>query len=157
MPLVGKGGHTYWNLFHQQKAQPGEGTYADLGDFQAKRTAPVTLPPIKKPPTYEETNYAEITQFLKAPVAPQQDESPQEESALLEAPVEEPDENAKDDAWNNLNNDSAALSRDTKEETNTDKLYPSLELVKSENKTEQIVVSIWCFTIHGKQSFQVNF
>ena len=71
---------------------------------------------------------------------------------MLEAPVEEPDENAKDDAWNNLNNDSAALSRDTKEETNADKLYPSLELVKSENKTEQIVVSIWCFTIHGKQS-----
>ncbi|XP_044180700.1 hemicentin-1-like isoform X4 [Acropora millepora] len=125
-----------------QKAQPGEGTYADLGDFQPKPTAPVTLPPLKKPPTYEETNYAEITQFLKAPVPPQQDESSQEESALLEAPVEEPDENAKDDAWNNLNNDSAALSRDTKEETNADKLYPSLELVKSENKTEQIVVSI---------------
>ena len=129
-------------MFHQQKAQPGEGTYADLGDFQPKPIAPVTLPPLKKPPTYEETNYAEITQFLKAPVPPQQDESSQEESALLEAPVEEPDENAKDDAWNNLNNDSAALSRDTKEETNADKLYPSLELVKSENKTEQIVVSI---------------
>lgn len=138
-------------MFHQQKAQPGEGTYADLGDFQAKPTAPATLPPIKKPPTYEETNYAEITQFLKAPVAPKQDEGPQEELALLEAPVEEPDENAKDDAWNNLNNDSAALSRETKEETNADKLYPSLELVKSENKTEQIVVSIWFFIIYGKQ------
>ena len=129
-------------MFHQQKARPGEGTYADLGDFQPKLTTPVKLPALKRPPTYEETTYAEITQFLKKPVEPEQDESPQEELAMQEAPVEEPDENAKDDAWNNLNNDSTALSRQAKEETGAEKLYPSLELVKSQSKTEQIVVSI---------------
>lgn len=63
------------NLFYhvhlKQKPKPGEVLYADLGDFQqmqelpAVSTSPQALPPIKKPAPYGETQYADITQFLK--------------------------------------------------------------------------------------------
>ena len=55
----------------QKKANPGEVLYADLGDFNQMRempkvsTSPQPLPPIKKPTAYVETQYADITQFLK--------------------------------------------------------------------------------------------
>ncbi|KAJ7371571.1 hypothetical protein OS493_024246 [Desmophyllum pertusum] len=55
----------------KQKAKPGECLYADLGDFNQMRempkvsTSPEVLPPIKKPTPYAETEYADITQFLK--------------------------------------------------------------------------------------------
>ena len=44
--------------------------YADLGDFKPREmpavsTSPEPLPPIKRPPAYEETQYADITQFMK--------------------------------------------------------------------------------------------
>ena len=46
--------------------------YADLGDFQPDArqmstvsTSPETLPPVKRPPAYQETQYADITQFMK--------------------------------------------------------------------------------------------
>lgn len=41
--------------------------YADLGEFHQKAPAPPTTP-VKMPPEYERTEYAEITQFLRAPV-----------------------------------------------------------------------------------------
>ncbi|KAJ7390859.1 hypothetical protein OS493_021747 [Desmophyllum pertusum] len=55
----------------KQKAKPGECMYADLGDFNQMRempkvsTSPQPLPPFKKPSPYGETEYADITQFLK--------------------------------------------------------------------------------------------
>lgn len=58
----------------KQKPKPGEVLYADLGDFQQMQelprvsTSPQVLPPIKKPTTYVETQYADITQFLKGDV-----------------------------------------------------------------------------------------
>lgn len=41
--------------------------YADLGEFHQKAPAPPTTP-VKMPPEYERTEYAEITQFLRVPV-----------------------------------------------------------------------------------------
>lgn len=55
----------------KQKPKAGEVLYADLGDFHqmkelpAVSTSPQALPPIKKPAPYVETQYADITQFLK--------------------------------------------------------------------------------------------
>ena len=59
-----------FHLYFQQKPKPGEMFYADFSDFQpiqmpAVSTSPETLPPIKRPPAYQETQYADITQFLK--------------------------------------------------------------------------------------------
>ena len=55
---------------HLQKAEPGDGTYADLGDFSQKQPAPRTEPVVAvvRPPAYEETQYADIAHFRKAPV-----------------------------------------------------------------------------------------
>ena len=58
-------------VFLKQKPKPGEVLYADLGDFHQMQelpkvsTSPQPLPPIKKPAPYVETQYADITQFLK--------------------------------------------------------------------------------------------
>ena len=60
-------GHISPTLFHQQKAKPGEGMYADLGEFHQKAPAPSVVP-VKMPPQYEKTEYAEISQFLRGPV-----------------------------------------------------------------------------------------
>ena len=55
----------------KQKPKPGEVLYADLGEFNQMKelppvsTSPQALPPIKKPTPYVETQYADITQFLK--------------------------------------------------------------------------------------------
>ena len=56
----------------QQKPKaPGEVLYADLGDFQPVQplptvsTSPEPLAPLKRPPSYQGTEYADITQFLK--------------------------------------------------------------------------------------------
>ena len=59
-----------FHLYFQQKPKPGEMFYADLGDFKPREmpavsTSPEPLPPIKRPPAYQETQYADITQFLK--------------------------------------------------------------------------------------------
>ncbi|XP_022809607.1 uncharacterized protein LOC111346596 [Stylophora pistillata] len=54
-----------------KKPKPGEVLYADRGEFhQMKKmpevsTSPKTLPPIKRPEAYVETQYADITQHLK--------------------------------------------------------------------------------------------
>ena len=53
-----------------QEKKPGEVTYAELGDFQKPAmpkvsTSPETLPPLKRAPSYEQTQYADITAFLK--------------------------------------------------------------------------------------------
>lgn len=84
--LLKIGGHISSTLFNLQKAQPGEGTYADLGDFHQKGPAPTTQEPVKTPPSYEHTEYAEITQFLRAPVTTDEetkDESSQDEQSNL--------------------------------------------------------------------------
>ena len=58
-------------FFYQQKQKPGEVFYADLDEFQQMQkmpkvsTSPEPLPPIKRPEAYDETQYADITQFLK--------------------------------------------------------------------------------------------
>ena len=59
-------------LHGQQKPKaPGEVLYADLGDFQPVQplptvsTSPEPLAPLKRPPSYQGTEYADITQFLK--------------------------------------------------------------------------------------------
>ena len=58
-------------LFYPQKPKPGEVLYADLGEFHQMQklpevsTSPKTLPPIKRPEAYTETQYADITQFFK--------------------------------------------------------------------------------------------
>lgn len=54
----------------KKEKKPGEIFYADLGEFQKQEmpkvaTSPPTLPPLKRAPSYEKTDYAEITQFLK--------------------------------------------------------------------------------------------
>lgn len=55
----------------QKKPKHGEVLYADLGEFhQMKKmpevsTSPKALPPIKRSEPYAETQYADITQFLK--------------------------------------------------------------------------------------------
>ena len=53
-----------------QEKKPGEVLYAELGDFQNPAmpevpTSPATLPPLKRPPSSEQTQYADITAFLK--------------------------------------------------------------------------------------------
>ena len=54
-----------------QKPKSGEVLYADLGEFHQEQkmpeasTSPKTLLPIKRPEAYAETQYADITQFLK--------------------------------------------------------------------------------------------
>ena len=59
-----------FHLYFQQKPKLGEMFYADLGEFQliqmpAVSTSPEPLPLVKMPPAYQETQYADITQFLK--------------------------------------------------------------------------------------------
>ncbi|PFX23740.1 hypothetical protein AWC38_SpisGene11702 [Stylophora pistillata] len=55
----------------KKKQKPGEVLYADLDEFQQMQkmpkgsTSPEPLPPIKRPEAYDETQYADITQFLK--------------------------------------------------------------------------------------------
>ncbi|XP_068685507.1 hemicentin-2-like [Montipora foliosa] len=54
----------------KKERKPGEVLYAELGDFQNPAmpevsTSPATLPPLKRPPSYEQTQYADITAFLK--------------------------------------------------------------------------------------------
>ena len=61
--------------FFSQKRKEGELLYADLGDFKPAHqdggmtsvqiSPPTTLGPLKKPPQYENTEYADISQFLK--------------------------------------------------------------------------------------------
>lgn len=51
--------------------------YADLGEFYQKAPAPPTTP-VKMPPEYEKTEYAEISQFLRGPV--KTDEEKEDES-----------------------------------------------------------------------------
>ena len=61
--------------FFSQKRKEGELLYADLGDFKPAHqdggmtsvqiSPPTTLGPLKKPPQYEITEYADISQFLK--------------------------------------------------------------------------------------------
>ena len=61
----------FLHIHLKQKPKPGEVLYADLGDFHQMKelpkvsTSPKALPPIKKPEPYAETQYADITQFLK--------------------------------------------------------------------------------------------
>ena len=58
-------------FFQPQNPKAGEVLYADLGEFHAMQkmpevsASPKTLPPIKMPEAYFETQYADITQFLK--------------------------------------------------------------------------------------------
>ena len=114
-------------MFHQQKAQPGEGTYADLGEFHKAAVSPPG--PVKTPPPYAETQYAEITQFLKGPVKPDED-----------TPKEETDEAARKDTGNDL--DDGALN-DLNGETNPDQLYPKLDQTDGENEEpKEFVLSI---------------
>ncbi|XP_068686468.1 hemicentin-1-like isoform X1 [Montipora foliosa] len=54
----------------KKEKKPGEIFYADLGEFQKQEmpkvaTSPPTLPPLKRAPSYEKTDYADITQFLR--------------------------------------------------------------------------------------------
>lgn len=72
-PLLEARGHISSTLFRQQKSQPGEGTYADLGDFHQKEVAAPVIGPVKTPPAYENTEYAEISQFLRGPVTTNED------------------------------------------------------------------------------------
>ena len=93
-PVLKRGGHICsTQLFNQQKAQPGEGTYADLGNFHQKAPAPVTKEPLKMPPAYEKTDYAEISQFLRAP----------------ETTDEEAKDESSQDNWSNLNQEESSL------------------------------------------------
>ncbi|PFX15233.1 hypothetical protein AWC38_SpisGene20555 [Stylophora pistillata] len=61
----------YRKLEAARKQKPGEVFYADLDEFQQMQkmpkvsTSPEPLPPIKRPEAYGETQYADITQFLK--------------------------------------------------------------------------------------------
>lgn len=94
-----KRGHISSTLFNQQKAQPGEGTYADLRDFHQKTPAPATQEPLKMPPTYEKTEYAEISQFLRAPVTTDEEtkgESRQDDRSSVNQEESSPDENNTD-------------------------------------------------------------
>ena len=67
-------GNLFLHIHLKQKPKPGEVLYADLGDFQQMQelpkvsTSPKTLPPIKRPEAYTETQYADITQFLRGDV-----------------------------------------------------------------------------------------
>ncbi|KAL9964639.1 hypothetical protein ACROYT_G028311 [Oculina patagonica] len=62
-----------------KKAQPGEGTYADLGDFHQKASAPTVQEPVKMPPSYEKNRICRnFSQFLRAPV--KTDEETKDES-----------------------------------------------------------------------------
>jgi len=79
-----------------QKAKPGEVLYADLGDFHQMQelpnvsTSPNALPPIKKPAPYVETQYADITQFLKGDVTlPDSEKSQGPATDTQPAPVPE--------------------------------------------------------------------
>jgi len=62
----------------KKKRRPGEMLYADLENFSRQEMPTVTssenpLPPIKKPTPYVNTDYAEITHFIKADVSGVQD------------------------------------------------------------------------------------
>lgn len=118
-------GHSSSTFFHQQKAQPGEGTYADLGEFHQKSAAPTG--PAKRPPAYEETPYAEITQFLQGPVDTNEEETPQEEQVAVTK------QDDKDDDGGEVENAEP-----------TPGLYPPLEYADSpeEQTNQQFVVSI---------------
>lgn len=71
-----KAGNTYAEVEMSKKSKkkpkPGEVLYVDLGEFHERKkmpevsTSPETLPLIKRPKAYAETQYADITQFLKA-------------------------------------------------------------------------------------------
>ena len=60
-------------VFCLQEKKPGEVLYADLADFpmpeMPKQPTSKTLPPLKRAPCYETTDYAEITEFLKKEAA----------------------------------------------------------------------------------------
>ena len=100
-PVLNRGGHVSSTLFNQQKAQPGEGTYADLGDFHQKAPAPVTEEPLKMPPAYEKTDYAEISQFLRARETTDEeakDESSQDDGSNLNQEESSPPESNTDNS-----------------------------------------------------------
>ena len=127
-------------MFHQQKAQPGEGTYADLGEFH--QAAPSPPGPLKKPPPYAETEYAEITQFLKGPVETN-GATPKEETggeAARKDKKEETDEAAKKNTGHGLDDDEL---NDLNGETNAGHLYPSVDQADGENEqAKEFVLSI---------------
>ena len=85
-----------FHIYLLQKAKPGEVLYADLGDFHQMQelpnvsTSPKALPPIKKPAPYVETQYADITQFLKGDVTlPDSEKSQGPATDTQPAPVPE--------------------------------------------------------------------
>ena len=118
-------------MFHQQKAQPGEGHYADLGEFHQKEVSPPK--PVTRPAAYQETPYAEITQFLKGPVKTDEagSESSQEEAA----------EAKRGDHLNDLNDEE---ENDVNNDTNVGILYPNVDRAGDgkEQNSEEVVVSI---------------
>ena len=76
------------------------------------------------PPAYEETPYAEITQFLQGPVATKE-ETQEEESVELKKP--------------DVGNNSGEAN-----ESNDGNLYPALDTDnRNDQPNEEIVVSLW--------------
>jgi len=67
----------------KKKPKSGEMIYADLEDVNVPRamptvsTSPQPLPPIKRPEPYENTQYADVTQFLKGDATLPQSDSNQ--------------------------------------------------------------------------------
>ena len=95
--------------------------------------------PLKRPPGYEETPYAEITQFFRGPVEPEKEEDPKEKAVNQEGPLEEPNDDMQENVLNNLGDDA---HHHPNEQASAATLYPKLEEVDSGKKTEQFVVSI---------------
>ncbi|XP_022807333.1 altered inheritance of mitochondria protein 44-like [Stylophora pistillata] len=98
-----------------KKAQPGEGMYADLGEFHQKAPAPPTTP-VKMPPEYERTEYAEITQFLRVPVKTddekENDEKENDEKENDEKENDEKENDEKEDESNVEKNSSPDKGED---------------------------------------------
>lgn len=85
----------------KKEKKPGEIFYADLGEFQKQEmpkvaTSPPTLPPLKRAPSYEKTDYAEITEFLrKEATLPKVATSPPTLPPIKGAPCYEKTDNAE--------------------------------------------------------------
>ena len=111
-----RGAYHYVKVYysHPQKPKPGEVLYADLSEFQEMQkmpevsTSPKTLPPIKLPEAYAETQYADITQFLKG--------NPEDKRA--EPPKESTTSTVSNIATGNKEESSAGNSGDGAETTN---------------------------------------
>ena len=79
----------YLYCFQPQNPKAGEVLYADLVEFHAMQknpevfTSSKTLPPIKRPEAYTETQYADITQFLKGSPEETGAELPRESTAFV--------------------------------------------------------------------------